>query len=64
MAHDSGGLYIRMTPDDVTDLKMLVMQIHRFEKEKIEDKTFSRVDEQYPYFLAIGFISLMIEWLL
>lgn len=64
MAHDSGGMYIRMTPDSAIDLHTLVAQIHRFEKEKIEDKTFSRVDEQYPYFLAIGFILLLIEWLL
>jgi len=63
VAHDSAGMYIRMTSDG-TDLKTLVTQIQRFEKEKIEDKTFSRVDEQYPYFLAVGFILLMIEWLL
>lgn len=63
VAHDSAGMYIRMT-SDATDLKTLVAQIQRFEKEKIEDKTFSRVDEQYPYFLAVGLILLMIEWLL
>lgn len=63
VAHDSAGIYIRMAAD-ATDLKTLTSQIQRFEKEKIEDKTFSRVDEQYPYFLIVGFILLMIEWLL
>jgi Ca-activated chloride channel family protein len=63
VAHDSAGMYIRMTAD-ATDLKTLIYQIQRFEKEKIEDKTFSRVDEQYSYFLLAGFILLMIEWLL
>lgn len=63
VARDSGGMYIHMT-SDATDLKTLVTQIHRFEKEKIEDKTFSHIDEQYPYFLAIGFILLLIEWLI
>ena len=63
IARDSGGTYIRMTSNDA-DLKSLVHHIQRFEKEKIEDKSFSRVDEQYPYFLAISFIVLMIEWFL
>jgi Ca-activated chloride channel family protein len=63
VAHDSAGLYIRMTSDNA-DVKTLINQIHRFEKEKIEDKTFSRVDEQYPYFLIVGLVLLIIEWLL
>lgn len=63
IARDSGGTYIRMTHDD-SDLKKLVNQIQRFEKEKLDDKKFSRSDEQYPYFLAAGFMLLMIEWLL
>lgn len=63
VANDSGGVYIRMSAN-ADDLKTLVGQVLRFEKEKIEDKMFSRVDEQYPYFLAIGFVLLAIEWLL
>jgi Ca-activated chloride channel family protein len=64
VAHDSGGMYIRMTPHDQSDLNTLTAQIQQFEKEKIEDKLFSRMEEQYPYFLAVGFIALLIEWLL
>lgn len=63
LATDSAGLYIKMTQDD-SDLKSLVAQVQNFEKEKIEDKKFSRVEEQYPYFLAISFICFALEWLL
>lgn len=63
LAHDAGGVYMRTTPDD-TDMKTLVNHVHAFEKEKLEDKTFSQLEEQYPYFLLVSFISLVIEWLL
>ncbi len=63
LAHDSGGSYIAMTKDDA-DLKKLVHQVQQFEKEKIEDKHFSKLEEQYPYFLLISFICIALEWLL
>lgn len=63
LAQDAGGIYMRVTPDD-TDIKTLVQQVRTFEKEKLEDKIFSQLEEQYPYFLLISFISLVIEWLL
>jgi len=63
LAQDAGGVYIRMTPDD-SDMRALVQQVHSFEKEKLEDKTFSHLEEQYPYFLLVSFISLLLEWLL
>jgi hypothetical protein len=52
-----------MTPDD-TDLKTLIVQVQNFEKEKIEDKKLSRIEEQYPYFLFISFICFALEWIL
>jgi len=63
LAHDAGGVYMRVTPDD-TDMKTLVNHVHNFEKEKLEDKTFSQLEEQYPYFLLVSFISLVLDWLL
>jgi hypothetical protein len=50
--------------DDESDLKALIAQLRRFEKERFEDKRISRYEEQYPYFIAISFICLLLEWLL
>ena len=61
LALDAGGMYMRVTQDD-TDIKTLVQQVRMFEKEKLEDKTFSQLEEQYPYFLLVSFISLVVEW--
>jgi Ca-activated chloride channel family protein len=61
LAQDAGGMYMRVTQDD-TDIKTLVQQVRMFEKEKLEDKTFSQLEEQYPYFLLVSFISLVVEW--
>lgn len=63
LAHDAGGMYIRVAQDD-TDMKTLVQQVHTFEKEKFEDRIFSQLEEQYPYFLLVSFVSLILEWLL
>jgi Ca-activated chloride channel family protein len=63
LAHDAGGIYLRITNDD-SDMKTLVQNVHTFEKEKLGDKTISQLEEQYPYFLMVSFISLILEWLL
>jgi len=63
LAHDAGGKYIRLTQDDA-DLSKLAREIQSFEKEYIEDKTFNRLEDQYPYFLLVSFICFALEWLL
>lgn len=63
VAQDSGATYMRMSGDE-SDVKALVKQVSRFEKEKIEDKKFSTLEEQYPYFLLVSFICFVLEWLL
>ena len=63
LARDAGGTYIRLTQDD-SDVHKLVRQIQAFKKERIEDKTFNRLEDQYPYFLLVSFICFAFEWLL
>lgn len=63
LAADSQGTYIKMTSDD-TDLNALIGQVKNFEKEKIEDKKFAKIEEQYPYFILISFICFALEWIL
>jgi len=63
IADYSGGTYVRMTADD-SDVKTIAAKVASFEKEKLGDKRFSTPEEQYPYFLAVSFVSFMLEWLL
>lgn len=63
LARDTGGMYLRATPDD-NDVDTLVQHVHAFEKERLEDKTYARLEEQYPYFLLVSFICFALEWLL
>lgn len=63
LAQDSGGIYIRMTPDD-SDMRALIKKVVSYEKEKFQDKKVSTYQEQYPYFLAISLICFAGEWIL
>jgi Ca-activated chloride channel homolog len=57
------GVYIRSTYQD-TDVDQLVKVVKSFEKEKFEDKQFSLFHDQYPWFLGMAWILLLIEWVL
>jgi len=63
LAQETGGTYLKMTADD-SDIKVLLKQIEKFEKEKFEDKEISDLQEKYPYFLAVSFICFALEWIL
>jgi len=63
VALQSGGKYIHaVTGDD--DINLLISSINKFEKDKLEDKTFEALQEQYPYFIVISFICFALEWIL
>lgn len=63
LSKQTGARYIAPTQSD-EDLQALITDVERFEKEKFEDKEFSRGEEKYPYFLAVSFVSLLVEFLL
>jgi len=63
LAKETGGVYIRMTKDN-RDMQSLVQMVGKFEKERFEDKKFSALQEQYPYFLIVSFACFALEWIL
>jgi len=63
LAQETGGIYIKLK-EDATDIDQLISTVKKFEKEKFEDRKFSSLQEQYPYFLLVSFICFAIEWLL
>ena len=46
------------------DIKELITLVKAFEMSQLEDKKVNRLEEQYPYFVAISFICLLLEWIL
>lgn len=58
-----GGTYIRATYSD-NDIRMIEQKIKQTEKEKFGDRTISHYHEQYPWFLAVAWFLLALEWIL
>lgn len=63
LSAETGGIYTAMTQDD-SDMKMVARAVQKFEKERFEDRRMEQYQEQYPYFIGVAFICLLIEWLL
>ena len=63
LAQDVGGIYIHASPTDA-DLQQLIALVQKREKEKIEERNYAQYEEQYPWFLMVSFILLLVEWLL
>lgn len=57
------GHYFRAQYQD-SDLDDLVSLIKSFEKEKFTDTKLSMYEDQYPWFLGIAWILLLLEWVL
>lgn len=57
------GNYFKATYQD-HDIDALVGLIKKFEKEHFTDKKISMYEEQYPWFLGMATILLMLEWIL
>ena len=63
LSRESGGKYISPTQSD-EDLQSLVIEVEKYEKETFEDKHLSRKEDRYPFFIAVSFVCLLLEWLL
>jgi Ca-activated chloride channel family protein len=63
LAHDCHGIYIRMSNDDA-DIRALLKAVSSYEKETLEDKKVMHYHDQYPYFVAIAFLLLALEWII
>ncbi len=63
LAQDAGGTYMRITSDE-SDINRILKSVRRFEKEEFEERKFDRYEEQYPYFLGVTLICLILEWIL
>lgn len=58
-----GGIYVQ-ADDTQDDLQKIVSYVKTFEKDQLEDKSLSGLQERYPWFAAGSFICFLLEWLL
>ncbi len=63
LAQQTNGKYVRLTSND-DDITTLVNQIHRFEKEQFDDKTFTAERDRYALFAGVSLLLLIIDWIL
>lgn len=63
LCKELSGTYIRASYDD-DDVDTLARLVARYEKEKFTDRTISQYHDQYPWFLAVTWICLALEWIL
>jgi Ca-activated chloride channel family protein len=63
LADELGGVYVHAT-DSHAHLQNIIALIQKKEREKGEEIKHSHLQEQYPLFLLVALILLLIEWLL
>jgi len=63
LSAQSNGYYVSSTNEN-DDLEKILTKIEFFEKQKFNDKKISNYEEQYPYFILMSFICLLLEWIL
>ena len=62
IAVDSGGSYIPYTHDS-QDIKTIIANIERYEKEDVDEKNNKQKIERYAYFAAVAFAAFLLEWI-
>lgn len=63
LSEKSGGYYIQLTEDD-RDLKLIASKVKEFEQGSFGNKKMKKYENQYPYFVLVSFVCLLIDWLL
>ncbi len=63
LSQECGGLYVRSAANNA-DINTLIERILAFEKEVIEQKKLARYEQQYPWFIGVSLLCLLLEWLL
>ncbi len=58
-----GGMYLTLSQDD-SDIATLVQSLAGYETETFDEQTVSRYHDQYPWFIGIAWLALLLEWVL
>lgn len=63
LSDKSGGRYVHATDSD-EDIQQLISWVQGFETDLLESRQVNRFEEQYPYFVIVSFMCLLLEWIL
>ncbi len=63
LANDLGGIYVPASTDG-NDLEQIIKKIHQIEKARFEDKKINQMEDRYQWFLFMGLLCLLAEWIL
>lgn len=63
LAADSAAEYIALTSDNA-DISRIAERVQQYEKEKLGDRKYASIEEQYPFFVLVSFICFALEWIL
>ncbi len=63
LANDLGGIYVPASIDG-SDLEQIIKKVHMIEKARFEDKKINQMEDRYQWFLFIGLLCLLAEWVL
>ncbi len=63
LANDLGGKYMPMSSNN-NDVKQIARQVLMVEKAQFEDKKMNRLEDHYHWFLFVGLLLLLVEWVL
>ena len=63
IANETGGLFFQVSSAQ-SEIKEMLANINKLEKEKISSKRFSKYKEQYHYFVLIALIILITEFII
>lgn len=63
LSRSTGGKYIKSSIDD-SDLNYIIDTLKYYEKHEFGSRQFDIYENQYPYFIFISFVFLLIEWIL
>ena len=63
IARNGGGEFylVNQGEDGIKDLKE---RLNRLQKREVEQKSFSEYNSYFQWFLGIGFLLLLLEWIL
>ena len=63
LAHDLGGIHVSASSDG-RDLDHIIKKVHQIEKGRFEDKKINQMEDRYQWFLFVGLLCLLVEWIL
>ena len=64
LSAQTGAVYISSSDRNNNDIFKLIHNVEKFEKDRLEDKDLSRLNDRYNYFAIVSFVCLALEWLL